>query len=138
MDHLTEVKIELLEKAYRRVDAFNPDHVNLGICYALSAEASKRQAEECTASNVGASFSAMKEICDYISRAMSPDIFYHAWLMHNHDLTGGLEGIKRGRLAWIDAMIAALREGRPLPDKPSLPSDYKPRPEPVAVRQFNI
>lgn len=32
---------------------------------------------------------------------------------------------RNGRLAWIDAMIAALEKGERLPEKPSLPYDYK-------------
>lgn len=73
---------------------------------------------------------AINDLCIYIEDAMQEDC-YSTWLMRNHkeyavapSIERGIK-FKEGRLAWIDAMIAALEKGEELPDTPSLPSDYK-------------
>lgn len=73
---------------------------------------------------------AIDDLCIYIEEVMQEDC-YSTWLMRNHKEYAVAPSIergvvfKRGRLAWIDAMIAALEKGERLPEKPSLPSDYK-------------
>lgn len=70
---------------------------------------------------------AINELCIYIEDTLEESC-YPTWLGRKREeyaLEYKSEVFKRGRLAWIDAMIAALEKGEPLPEKPSLPSDYK-------------
>lgn len=73
---------------------------------------------------------AIEYLCDYIEETLC-GAFYRAWLdRHCHEFfiasnARRKEMLRAARLAWIDAMIAALEKGEPLPEKPSLPEDYK-------------
>lgn len=124
MDHLTAVKIELLEGAYRHLNKTHTYFVQVGICWGLEVEANRRRDRK-VLENFDPPCIARRELTAYITRALGCSTFYYGWLGNIHGIHDGYEEIRRGRLAWIDAMIAALEKGEPLPEKPSLPSDYK-------------
>lgn len=73
---------------------------------------------------------AIDHLCDYIEDALM-GASYRAWLTrHCQEYAAATPSESRdmeraARLAWIDAMIAALENGEELTEKPSLPEDYK-------------
>lgn len=132
MDNLTAVKIELLENAYKGLEVFRISKIEAGICWVLQKAADKL-------GNFDHVMQAHVELHLYIERTLGNYGFYHSWLWNEAkkvDPGFSEDAIRRGRLAWIDAMIAALREGRELPATPSLPSDYKPRPSSLSEQNF--
>lgn len=139
MDRKTQFQIDALEASYQWLGKVSVDDWSVGLCAAIHEF--KRNALTNDWSSRDEIREWTLELYNHIWRALGQYPFYQSWLFNATRFNcPGDEGvcIRHGRLAWIDAMIAALKEGRPLPEKPSLPSDYKPRPEPVAARQFNI
>lgn len=73
---------------------------------------------------------AIGHLCDYIEDVLQGasywswlDLHCEAYFVATH--SERVRMTRAARLAWIDAMIAALEKGERLPEKPSLPSDYK-------------
>ena len=135
MDERDELKVALLDGAYRRLSSLASNHYN-GICTALIASA-------CDYPGLVRPFveAAKLEITVYIQARLGRWAMYPDWLLKEayFDIKSQ-EDLKRGRLAWIDAMIAALRAGEPLPERPSLPAEFVPRAADGAIvtRKFSI
>lgn len=136
MDQITAIKIELLEGAYKRLDRINRERVTIGICECLESAATELRHRDGILYGIGPHYEAAHALFQHIGFTLSPWSFYQQWLSQEGGEYASYAAIRRGRLAWIDAMIAALREGRELPDTPSLPSDYKPRPSPAPEQNF--
>lgn len=130
MDERDELKVQALEFSYRRLCSFT-SHRHMGICNGIEIFCRAR----------GDLRSIRNSLLADIQPKLGSWVFYPDWLVREayFDIKS-LEDFKRGRLAWIDAMIAALRAGEPLPEHPSLPSDFVPRAADGAIvkRKFSI
>lgn len=139
MDQKTEVMIDMLDRAYRHLQAIRVERLHIGICACLSA-ASDRMQREIGEDVAVVVREAHADLYSYLSGTLAVFIFYHDWVLKTEPIALGLPvtytKFRHGRLAWIDAMIAALRDGRELPATPSLPSDYKPRPPSAPEQNF--
>lgn len=133
MDGQTELKVMILDGAYRRLEA-GKSRTYSGICSAIECEIDSIY-------GVGGIGIYRRELLSYIEKSLRGWFIYPAYLTQEacFDIKS-IEDFKRGRLAWIDAMIAALRAGEPLPDRPSLPSDFVPRAADGAIvtRKFQL
>lgn len=131
MDERDEVKVALLDGAYRRLEVGRNTIYN-GICCAIMGE---------TDGTNPAQTKAAEQLLWHIQKTLGRYEVYPDWLMREayFDIKSA-EDFKRGRLAWIDAMIAALRAGEPLPEHPSLPSEFVARAADGAIvtRKFSI
>lgn len=124
MNERDELTVLMLDIAYRHIERW-PHRLYHGVCEGI---VNGRTELSLSSYGVKRCVDIESELLFYVNKALGRFELYPRWLIDVAHFNVKKESeFKMGRLAWIEDMIAAVRAGEPLPDRPSLPSDFKPR-----------